>query len=107
MDVCSALVKGSQKGKELCNFQGSEVGTRTLEPWNFIDRSRGSTWLTPPLQPPLPVFMSKIRHATRSIMSAIACKHLRPRKFAPLGSAEGSTAPPLKGIVFDVDGTLW
>ncbi|KAJ5416003.1 hypothetical protein N7465_004698 [Penicillium sp. CMV-2018d] len=50
--------------------------------------------------------MSNIRHATRSIMSAIACKHLSPRKFAPLGSTEGSAAPPLKGIVFDVDGTL-
>lgn len=40
-------------------------------------------------------------------MSAVACKHLRPRRFAPLGSAETSTAPLLKGIVFDVDGTLW
>ncbi|KAJ5781707.1 HAD-superfamily hydrolase subfamily IA variant 3 [Penicillium psychrosexuale] len=38
-------------------------------------------------------------------MSAIACKHLRPRKFAPLG-LETSSIPLLKGIVFDVDGTL-
>jgi hypothetical protein len=40
-------------------------------------------------------------------MSAVACKHLRPRRFAPLDPAQTSTAPPLKGIVFDVDGTLW
>ena len=39
-------------------------------------------------------------------MSAIACKQL-PRKFAPLGSVGTSAAPLLKGIVFDVDGTLW
>ncbi|KAK1518342.1 haloacid dehalogenase-like hydrolase [Colletotrichum abscissum] len=32
-----------------------------------------------------------------------------PRQFAPLkpGAAVNSTAPRLKGIVFDVDGTLW
>ena len=32
-----------------------------------------------------------------------------PRRFAPLDPAKngGSDAPPLKGIVFDVDGTLW
>ncbi|KAJ5972001.1 HAD-superfamily hydrolase subfamily IA variant 3 [Penicillium vulpinum] len=50
--------------------------------------------------------MSNLGHAARSIMSAIACKQLRPRKFAPLGSPETSNAPLLKGIVFDVDGTL-
>jgi len=33
----------------------------------------------------------------------------RPRRFAPLNPqlAEKSDAPKLKGIVFDVDGTLW
>lgn len=33
-----------------------------------------------------------------------------PRRFAPLregGGAEANKAPKLKGIVFDVDGTLW
>lgn len=32
-----------------------------------------------------------------------------PRRFAPLkdGAAANSNAPRLKGIVFDVDGTLW
>lgn len=31
------------------------------------------------------------------------------RRFAPLnpGKSKDSNAPPLKGIVFDVDGTLW
>lgn len=52
------------------------------------------------LQPP---FMSFAR--VRSTMAA--CKHLRPRRFAPLDPARSSNAPPLKGIVFDVDGTLW
>ena len=35
--------------------------------------------------------------------------HKRPRRFAPLNpqEAERSDAPKLKGIVFDVDGTLW
>lgn len=44
-----------------------------------------------------------------SIMSAVKadCHHLRPRRFAPLDTARKSDAPPLKGIVFDVDGTLW
>jgi hypothetical protein len=50
-----------------------------------------------------------LRSAQLSIMSAIAtdCKHLRPRRFAALDPARKSDAPPLKGIVFDVDGTLW
>ncbi|KAJ5476617.1 HAD-superfamily hydrolasesubfamily IAvariant 3 [Penicillium sp. IBT 31633x] len=39
-------------------------------------------------------------------MSALACRNLRPRNFAPLDSAKTSSAPPLRGIVFDVDGTL-
>lgn len=32
-----------------------------------------------------------------------------PKRFAPLDPQKGnlSGAPPLKGIVFDVDGTLW
>ena len=32
-----------------------------------------------------------------------------PKRFAPLDSQKGNVlgAPPLKGIVFDVDGTLW
>lgn len=32
-----------------------------------------------------------------------------PKRFAPLDPHKGnaSKAPPLKGIVFDVDGTLW
>ncbi|OKO92682.1 hypothetical protein PENSUB_12667 [Penicillium subrubescens] len=41
-------------------------------------------------------------------MSAIVgdCAHLRPRRFAPLDAEKASDAPVLKGIVFDVDGTL-
>jgi len=32
-----------------------------------------------------------------------------PKRFAPLDPQKGNTAgaPPLKGVVFDVDGTLW
>ena len=32
-----------------------------------------------------------------------------PKRFAPLDPQKGNAAgaPPLKGIVFDVDGTLW
>ncbi|KAJ5544714.1 HAD-superfamily hydrolase subfamily IA variant 3 [Penicillium sp. DV-2018c] len=44
--------------------------------------------------------------SAQRVMSSAACKHLRPRKFAPLDPAKPSDAPPLKGIVFDVDGTL-
>ncbi|KAJ5391397.1 hydrolase [Penicillium cosmopolitanum] len=36
----------------------------------------------------------------------VECQHLRPRRFAPLDTSRKSDAPPLKGIVFDVDGTL-
>jgi hypothetical protein len=47
--------------------------------------------------------------AKSAIMSAVAadCTHLRPRRFAPLDAGKPSDAPVLKGIVFDVDGTLW
>ncbi|PLN84019.1 putative HAD superfamily hydrolase [Aspergillus taichungensis] len=38
-------------------------------------------------------------------MSSIQSVPLRQRRFAPLGSTD-ATAPQLKGIVFDVDGTL-
>ncbi|KAJ5125452.1 hydrolase [Penicillium atrosanguineum] len=41
-----------------------------------------------------------------SIMSVAECKHLRPRRFAPLDPTRASDAPTLKGIIFDVDGTL-
>ncbi|KAJ5638050.1 hydrolase [Penicillium lividum] len=37
---------------------------------------------------------------------AVDCQHVRPRRFAPLDSTKASDAPRLKGIVFDVDGTL-
>ncbi|KAJ5640640.1 hypothetical protein N7528_000265 [Penicillium herquei] len=37
---------------------------------------------------------------------AVDCHDMRPRRFAPLDSTIQSDAPPLKGIVFDVDGTL-
>ncbi|OQD74684.1 hypothetical protein PENDEC_c010G00985 [Penicillium decumbens] len=37
---------------------------------------------------------------------SVECKNLRPRRFAPLDPTRASDAPPLKGIVFDVDGTL-
>ncbi|CEO59994.1 Putative Haloacid dehalogenase-like hydrolase family protein [Penicillium brasilianum] len=49
-----------------------------------------------------------LRTAKSAIMSAVAadCTHLRPRRFAPLDAGKPSDAPVLKGIVFDVDGTL-
>lgn len=39
------------------------------------------------------------------LMAALA----KPRRFAPLDPARSNThgAPKLRGIVFDVDGTLW
>ncbi|KAJ5564723.1 hypothetical protein N7513_000965 [Penicillium frequentans] len=38
--------------------------------------------------------------------TAVNCQHVRPRRFAPLDATKASAAPRLKGIVFDVDGTL-
>lgn len=59
----------------------------------------------------LPLMTTRLatRSTTQSIMSALTadCKHLRPRRFAPLDPDVASDAPPLKGVVFDVDGTLW
>lgn len=53
--------------------------------------------------------LASLRTARSAIMSAVAgvCAHLRPRRFAPLDAGKASDAPVLKGIVFDVDGTLW
>ena len=50
-----------------------------------------------------------LRSAQSFIMSTVRtdCHHIRPRRFAPLDTARKSDAPRLKGIVFDVDGTLW
>ncbi|KAJ5574747.1 hydrolase [Penicillium hetheringtonii] len=49
-----------------------------------------------------------LRSAQSFIMSTARtdCHHLRPRRFAPLDTTRKSDAPMLKGIVFDVDGTL-
>lgn len=46
---------------------------------------------------------------SRSLMASLNNYTLRQRRFAPLlpSSASSSSAPPLRGIVFDVDGTLW
>ena len=43
------------------------------------------------------------------IMASVQNYSLRQRRFAPLNPERKGTssAPPLKGIVFDVDGTLW
>jgi len=47
----------------------------------------------------------------RSLHNSRAMSQARrpPKRFAPLDPEKGnaSRAPPLKGIVFDVDGTLW
>lgn len=58
-----------------------------------------------------PLYYSKatcFRHrATRSVNTM--AQPLRPRQFAPLDPAkrkEGDERPELKGVVFDVDGTL-
>lgn len=41
-------------------------------------------------------------------MASVQKTPARPRRFAPLRQdADTSDAPKLKGIVFDVDGTLW
>jgi hypothetical protein len=42
-------------------------------------------------------------------MASLQDYTFRQRRFAPLsqGNRESSDAPKLKGIVFDVDGTLW
>lgn len=42
-------------------------------------------------------------------MNTINATGGRPKRFAPLDPVKGNLhkAPPLKGIVFDVDGTLW
>jgi len=47
--------------------------------------------------------------STFTTMAGLAanCQHVRPRVFAPLDTTKASDAPRLKGIVFDVDGTLW
>ncbi|KAJ5086796.1 hydrolase [Penicillium alfredii] len=47
-------------------------------------------------------------HRGSPIMSALRtdCDQRRPRRFAPLNPKQTSDAPPLKGVVFDVDGTL-
>lgn len=68
---------------------------------------------TPPLQLlfVFPFMTSRLaaRSTLSSAMSAFSAdrSHLQPRRFAPLDPARVSDAPPLKGIVFDVDGTLW
>ncbi|KAL7659323.1 HAD-like protein [Aspergillus welwitschiae] len=45
---------------------------------------------------------------SRSLMASLNNYPLRQRRFAPLlpSSSSSSSAPPLRGIVFDVDGTL-
>lgn len=45
----------------------------------------------------------------RRILSTMARAASNPRRFAPLngGAGAGSDLPKLRGIVFDVDGTLW
>ena len=48
--------------------------------------------------PPLSVRIRAMRHVKTT-----------PKRFAPLDPQKSNSvgAPPLKGIVFDVDGTLW
>ncbi|KAJ5172949.1 hydrolase [Penicillium capsulatum] len=49
---------------------------------------------------------TRLAFAISCIMPAYAGCKLRPRRFAPLDATRASDAPTLKGIVFDVDGTL-
>lgn len=50
-------------------------------------------------------FLSSIR----KMSSNMASTPITQRKFAPLNSAAAQdvSVPTLKGVVFDVDGTLW
>lgn len=52
---------------------------------------------------------SRISASLVRTMSSAPGYSLRQRRFAPLNPelSAKSDAPPLKGIVFDVDGTLW
>jgi hypothetical protein len=71
------------------------------------------------IQPPIYLYPEdKLAHraalaASTRLMASLQDYTLRQRRFAPLNpsvtntDAESSNAPPLKGIVFDVDGTLW
>lgn len=56
---------------------------------------------------PSNVLPSRVKQ--RLAMSSLQDYDLRQRQFAPLNPAnrEPTKAPHLKGIVFDVDGTLW
>lgn len=57
--------------------------------------------------PTFNVLSSRVKQ--RLAMSSLQDYELRQRRFAPLNPAncEPTKAPQLKGIVFDVDGTLW
>lgn len=57
----------------------------------------------------LPLNVLPSRAKQRLAMSSLQDYGLRQRRFAPLNPAnrEPTKAPQLKGIVFDVDGTLW
>lgn len=60
----------------------------------------------------LPIFLKPVNHRTLpSLISRMATTQPRkPKRFAPLDphkKGDRPSAPGLKGIVFDVDGTLW
>jgi hypothetical protein len=49
-----------------------------------------------------------VPHGSLRILSSMATPLSKePRKFAPLSGKDVGEAPTLRGVVFDVDGTLW
>lgn len=75
-----------------------------------------STGCGDPIQPQDPVDLALIEIAgeegrrtdMRRLLTTMAPSTPRRRHFAPLGVGESvSDAPKLRGVVFDVDGTLW
>lgn len=60
----------------------------------------------------IPPLISRVfsTHAVERDFAMAAQLLMAPRQFAPLketGDKTTETAPKLKGVVFDVDGTLW
>lgn len=79
------------------------------------DPSSSHSYSTPLLMNkaiPLPSLLYrplKLSHPHSLLARAMSQARRAPKRFAPLDPKRSneSGAPPLKGIVFDVDGTLW
>jgi hypothetical protein len=67
-----------------------------------------------PQNPPLQILLPRITYYStasqlRTFSMATSLSERRVRRFAPLREGAGMpiVAPRLKGVIFDVDGTLW